>query len=97
MNIMASTDPSGNDFNNRFNVDATFDIPKFTLKSKGYHRYGRKNTLIMDGLKLKVFDIPRIVGRARLDWLNKHNLNEASHPFEFMNALLLTKEKKLSG
>jgi len=40
-NPFNSTDPSGNDNNNRYNLKETFAIPKFTLTSKAYHRVGR--------------------------------------------------------
>ena len=67
------------------------------MKSKACRRLGRNNKIVKEGNKPKEHIVPRIVGREKLDWLNEHKLNENSHPLEWINATLLTKDECLNG
>ena len=91
INFFDATYPSGNTNNNRHNLKESFTIPKFNLTPKACLRVGLKQNLETDRNKPKKFDVPRTVGGAKLEWLEKHNLGEHAHPVEWLKAMLLTK------
>ena len=78
-------------------ISKAFVIEPFPMKSKACRRLGRDSAIVKEGDEPKEHLVPRIVGRAKLDWLNEHKLNENSHPLEWINATLLTKDKNLNG
>ena len=78
-------------------MQETFDVPEFKATSKSYRRFGRKNTLIMEGNKPQVFDVPRTKGRATFDWLQKNGLETTSFPVEWVRSSLTTNERNLNG
>ena len=96
-NPLRIVNPSGNEQNERHDFKDKFVIEPFMMKSKAHRRLGRSNTIVKEGNEPKEHLVPRIVGRAKLDWLNEHKLNENSHPLEWINATLLTKDKNLNG
>ena len=51
----------------------------------------------MDRRKHKIFDVTRTVGRAKLKWIEKYNLDEHAHPVECIKAVSLTKERNING
>ena len=90
-NPFDATDPSINSNNNRCNLKESFTILKFNLTSKVCRRVGQKQNLTMDCSKPTKFDVPRTVGRAKLEWLEKHNLYENAPLVEWLKAMLRTK------
>ena len=56
-----------------------------------------KKNIAMDRRKHKIFDVTRTVGRAKLKWIEKYNLDEHAHPVECIKAVSLTKERNING
>ena len=54
-------------------------MPTFNLTFKACRRIGRNQNLTKEGNKPKKFDVPRAAGRAKLEWLEKSNVNEKAH------------------
>ena len=73
-NPFDATDPSGNSNNNRCNLKESFTTPKLNLTSKACRRVGRNQNLVMVHNKLKKIDVPKTVGRCKLEWFEKNNL-----------------------
>ena len=89
-------DLSSNNSNNRHNLKKAFAMPRFSLASNVYCRARHNQNLAMNDNEPKKFDTLRTVGRTKLEWLDKHKLNDYLHLVESLKTTLLTREKSVN-
>ena len=73
-----------------YNYNEVFDRPVFTARAPVWERTKGKNPRIkLDGRgKPRYFSKARENGRARLQWIEKHNLDVSSPPSAWVKALM---------